>query len=704
MRLYMKKIFAILLAAFTLFACTIPDDLFQEKPDDEITETPDDQPSDDPSDKPSDKPGDQPVEHPDSTTVAPSPGPLSISGFAQKGQLINGSLISAYALDSSLVSTGESFQTKTTGDMGEFILECRTSAPYLELNAQGYYFDEYSSDISSSPIYLQALAPNGKSNVNINLLTSLITPRMKKLMAEGLSFNEAELQAQSELMKSTFGYEDLTYQLFADMNIAGSSNSDAILLAASCLVHAGRSTSAVQSLISDMAASLEKDGAVSPSLVDEFFMNAEDINFWRIARGLVEYYEMKNIEGYDLPPFYLVLNEEYETGIHFLSDGPQFSVDSSLLFGCNVNKEGKTVTNIVLSTEDFDVVSTCDWIQVKKTRYIADFYIVEYEIMQNEGDIREGAVQYFVNDSQRIEYEDTFKQMGSCVRLYVELPVNGTTKSVSDEPERLQEGDEISVNGQVYKVLKDDLGLYVNVEQPAGMYRVCYPVASTYKDGNGNDVSFTPVESTDDFYYCNITYPETGYPAGVYPYYGIVPHTGDVVKVKMKPCFVGVRLIFEGVSLKDNMCTITSDRDIFGSFDYSIYLDEQELILNPSASLREPVVKNGVRETVAMVSEENNPSGDIEFMSSEERLSTALLLIPPQNFNFMYYDMQMKSFQVSFDYHFPEYDGREFSFCAELLKDNFNLSDAFSAGGRIIEIKVRISPNGISFGYTIRSM
>lgn len=150
-------------------------------------------------------------------------------------------------------------------------------------------------------------------------------------------------------------------------------------------------------------------------------------------------------------------------------------------------------------------------------RYIADFYIVEYEIMPNEGDIREGAVQYSVNDGQRIEYEDTFRQMGSGVRLYVELPVNGTTKSVSDDPERLQEGDEISVNRQVYKALKDDLGLYVNVEQPAGMYRICYPVASTYKDWNGNDVSFTSVESTDDFYYCNITYPETGYPAGVYP-------------------------------------------------------------------------------------------------------------------------------------------------------------------------------------------
>lgn len=63
----------------------------------------------------------------------------SITGFAQKGQLAKGSQVTAFAMDSDLVATGESFPANISDDRGAFSINGKTTAPYLELRADGYY-------------------------------------------------------------------------------------------------------------------------------------------------------------------------------------------------------------------------------------------------------------------------------------------------------------------------------------------------------------------------------------------------------------------------------------------------------------------------------------------------------------------------------------------------------------------------------------
>jgi hypothetical protein len=92
------------------------------------------------------------------------------------------------------------------------------------------------------------------------------------------------------------------------MNIAGESNSDAILLAASCLLQEGRTTGEVQAMITDIASSLEKYGSVSESLTNKLFEHSGDIDIWEVAKGLVEYYEQNDIEEFKVPPFYVILD------------------------------------------------------------------------------------------------------------------------------------------------------------------------------------------------------------------------------------------------------------------------------------------------------------------------------------------------------------------------------------------------------------
>ena len=185
-------------------------------------------------------------------------GQCSISGYAQKGQFVKGSQVTAFALGEDLVATGESFPANISNDLGAFSISGSTTAPFIELRAEGYYFNEITGKVSSSPLYLEALVSSGESSANINLLTTAIKLRVKKLMKEGKSFADAKSQAQNELA-AAFGKSG--YSDFERMDIAGNSSSDAALLAFASLIQCDRDASGVTTLIQEIASDLESGGA-----------------------------------------------------------------------------------------------------------------------------------------------------------------------------------------------------------------------------------------------------------------------------------------------------------------------------------------------------------------------------------------------------------------------------------------------------------
>ena len=67
----------------------------------------------------------------------------TISGFAQKGFLVEGSRVTAIAYGGDMTLTGETFPATISGSLGAFSVNVKdANAEYFELKAEGCYFDE----------------------------------------------------------------------------------------------------------------------------------------------------------------------------------------------------------------------------------------------------------------------------------------------------------------------------------------------------------------------------------------------------------------------------------------------------------------------------------------------------------------------------------------------------------------------------------
>lgn len=248
--------------------------------------------------------------------------PFSVSGFAQKGQLIKGASVTAFGLDKDLIATGASYPTSITDDLGSFSLSATGDADYLEFRAEGYYFNENTGSVSEAPIYLQALAEKSETGVNINLLTTLTTARIKHLVKDGKSFADAKKQAQEELLTSLNVNKDIAKVGFETMNIAKGSEADAALLAVSILLQNGRSTGDLLAFIAEMSSEFESTGKLSEKTTSSIFSNTENLSVDAIFDNLVSYYESKGITDYVIPPFYTFVDERYAQDIVLFRNEP----------------------------------------------------------------------------------------------------------------------------------------------------------------------------------------------------------------------------------------------------------------------------------------------------------------------------------------------------------------------------------------------
>ena len=165
-----------------------------------------------------------------------------ISGKAEKGPFIRNSAISLETLNSKLSSSGKVYTTETTDNFGSFSLECKgLSDTYVELKANGYFFNELQNTLSNSTFTLKALADlNNSSNVNINILTHIKSARIKNLVSLGMNFSDASKQAQYELL-DIFALNSVIQKDVEAISIADGSEEAAALLAVSSLLLMNRS-------------------------------------------------------------------------------------------------------------------------------------------------------------------------------------------------------------------------------------------------------------------------------------------------------------------------------------------------------------------------------------------------------------------------------------------------------------------------------
>ena len=232
----------------------------------------------------------------DSEDEKPDIPEYSINGSVQKGQFIQGSVVTIQELNERLQPTGKSYQTQILDDMGSFELTSDIDSRYVEIIAEGFYFNEVTGNLSDAPLTLRSLsdlAMEGKSNVN--LLTSLETPRIKYLVLnEGRTIPDARRTAEQEVLRSFCIPQDElpSPEGFDKMDIARPGVGNAILLAISATLQHGRTVAQLSEIVSKIATDIEVNGQIKDeALLAAVRSNGMGIKPARVTRNLERRYE-----------------------------------------------------------------------------------------------------------------------------------------------------------------------------------------------------------------------------------------------------------------------------------------------------------------------------------------------------------------------------------------------------------------------------
>ncbi len=163
---------------------------------------------------------------------------LDVAGVSQKGPFVKGSAVTVQGIDCKTMKfTDEVFEGEVKNNMGEFVVEkVNLSTTCAVVEVTGEYRSEMTGKKVSDKLTLRALTNlKDRTHVNVNLLTNLEYERvMYYVTKKGKTFDEAKELAESEVL-AAFGMAGNTTE-FEDLDIFGTSDADATLLAISVLM------------------------------------------------------------------------------------------------------------------------------------------------------------------------------------------------------------------------------------------------------------------------------------------------------------------------------------------------------------------------------------------------------------------------------------------------------------------------------------
>ena len=163
---------------------------------------------------------------------------LDIAGVSQKGPFVKGSAVTVQGIDCKTMKfTDEVFEGEVKNNMGEFVVEkVNLSTTCAVVEVTGEYRSEMTGKKVSDKLTLRALTNlKDRTHVNVNLLTNLEYERVMYYVAEkGKTFDEAKDLAEKDVL-AAFGMAGESAE-FEDLDIFGTSDADATLLAISVLM------------------------------------------------------------------------------------------------------------------------------------------------------------------------------------------------------------------------------------------------------------------------------------------------------------------------------------------------------------------------------------------------------------------------------------------------------------------------------------
>jgi hypothetical protein len=211
-----------------------------------------------------------------------------VSGFVQKGPFLNGTAITISELSDDLTPTGKNFTSQILDNKGTFeIRNVNLSSQYVELKADGFYFNEVSNSNSSAQLTLFALSDlSNKSTLNVNIISNLEKNRVDYLVSNGTAFSVAKNQAQTEIL-SIFEISSEGISESEQLDILESGDDNAILLAVSVILQGYLSVSELSELLANISTDIREDGQLnSQTLGSTLINNARTIKLADVRANL----------------------------------------------------------------------------------------------------------------------------------------------------------------------------------------------------------------------------------------------------------------------------------------------------------------------------------------------------------------------------------------------------------------------------------
>lgn len=282
------------------------------------------------------------------------------TGSVEKGPFVMGSSVTIFELDSTLAQTGKAFSTTIADNMGGFEQRnLNLSSHYVELKADGYYFNEVEGVVTESPITLYSIADiNEVNSVNVNVLTTIERRRILHLVGNnGLSFENAREQAHKEVL-AIFGMENVHIGNSEQLRL----DTDAQLLVISSLIQGFRTTSEVSFLLASLADDISKDGTVeNKELLSDLMNGINGLSAYELVANLEKQQVSARYSAADVQRWFDVFlqNTSYEQSERVIYPPTAYGI---------VNALNPEVTQLSMSVRGVDFVlaaNTPKWASLK---------------------------------------------------------------------------------------------------------------------------------------------------------------------------------------------------------------------------------------------------------------------------------------------------------------------------------------------------
>jgi len=284
-------------------------------------------------------------------------GKFKIAGFVQKGPFVQGSEITIAEIDSELVPIGTSYTTSTEDDFGSFDIRREMSTNFVEVTSSGFYFNEVEGKLSAAAISFRVVADltEGKP-VNINILTTIERERIKVLINDGKTFEEARAQAETEIL-AVFNIKGFETSNFQEMDISKEGDSNAILLAISAVLQQGNTEAELSELISKIAQDIKLDGKLDASnQITKIIENGKALDLAAVRTNLEARYEDLGL-ALTIPKFEDFVDSDGDGLINRFD----FTADFTAVTNADLDKEyTSNEITVVLPPEMTEATATTD--------------------------------------------------------------------------------------------------------------------------------------------------------------------------------------------------------------------------------------------------------------------------------------------------------------------------------------------------------